>query len=156
VTVLRLSHIGICVSDIHKSTDFYCNVFGFEQVSRVNVTGKEAEKIMQIRDVDLSAVYLERDGTRIELLYFRSPGHHSKEGPKALNETGLTHLSFRVDDLDSTVAAVAEFGGGYLEETRVDMAKHHSTSAFVLDPDGLKIEILQIPTHSDWLPGMTR
>jgi len=156
VTVLRLSHIGICVSDIHKSTDFYCNVFGFEQVSSVNVTGKEAEKIMQLRDVDLSAVYLERDGTRIELLYFRSPGHHSKESPKALNETGLTHLSFRVDDLDLTVAAVAEFGGGYLEETRVDMTIHNSKSAFVLDPDGLKIEILQLSTHSDWLPGMTR
>ena len=154
VTVLRLSHIGICVSDISKSIDFYCNVFGFKQLSNVDVKGAEAEKIMQIPGVNLTAAYLERDGTRIELLYYREPGCSQSDRPKALNETGLTHLSFRVTDLEMVASDVEKYGGSYLGETRVDVDNFNVKSAFVADPDGLKIELLQLPTAPDWLPGM--
>lgn len=154
MTVLRLSHIGICVSDISKSVDFYSKVFGFEQISAVDVKGEEAEKIMQIPGVNLHAAYLERDGTRIELLYYRSPGFSKKDHPRPLNEIGLTHLSFRVSDLDLVVKDVSKYGGRYIEDTRVDIDNYNVKSAFVLDPDGLKIELLQLPTAPDWLPGM--
>lgn len=154
MTVLRLSHIGICVSDISRSTDFYCNVFGFKRISTVDVEGKEAEKIMQIPGVNLHAAYLERDGTRIELLYYRKPGISKNDQPKALNEIGLTHLSFRVSDLELVVENVKKYGGTYIDDTRVDVDSFNVKSVFVLDPDGLKIELLQLPTEPDWLPGM--
>ena len=41
---------------------------------------------------DLEAVYLERDGWRIELLYYRVPGALGSGDPAAMNARGLTHL----------------------------------------------------------------
>ncbi len=45
-------------------------------------------------------------------------------------EPGLTHISVGVDDLDETCAAVVEYGGTVLGESRLP------TAVFVTDPDG--------------------
>ena len=39
--IQRLSHIGICVSDLEKSIAFYCDVLGFELLSKLDVKGKK-------------------------------------------------------------------------------------------------------------------
>ena len=35
MTVQRLTHLGICVSDLERSVAFYCDVFGLEEVGRL-------------------------------------------------------------------------------------------------------------------------
>ena len=70
MTVQRLSHIGICVSDLERSVRFYRDVLGFEEMSRLQVKGAEAERLLQLAGGELQAVYLQRDGTRIELLFY--------------------------------------------------------------------------------------
>ena len=104
--VQRLSHIGICVTDLEASVAFYRDALGFSEISRLAVSGPESEQLLELKDVALRAVYLERDGTRIELLRFDSPGETGGPGPRPVNQTGLTHLSFRVASLDDAIAAV--------------------------------------------------
>lgn len=149
----RLSHIGICVSDLERSTAFYRDALGFRVLSELSVSGREAEQLLDLDPVLLHAIYLERDGTRIELLHFEEPGETGAPGPRPMNKLGLTHLSFRVSDLDEVLAGVEANGGQILKATRVDNPRFETTAIFVTDPDGLRIELLEQTGDPDALPG---
>ena len=140
---MRMSHIGICVSDWQRSLQFYHDVLGFRFVSELQVKGEPAETLLRLRDVELRAAYLEREGVRIELLYYPSPGHQGDGGPRPMNALGLTHLSLRVEDLDATLAEMRERDVRVLEETRIDNPELRAKAVFVTDPDGTLIELVQ-------------
>jgi glyoxylase I family protein len=152
MTVQRLSHIGICVSDLERSTGFYRSALGFRELSRLEVSGAEAEQLLQLTPLTLRAVYLERDGTRIELLRFDTPGETGGPGPRPINQLGLTHLSFRVASLDDAISATLDHGGSVLDGTRIDNPKFKTNAIFVTDPDGLRIELLETPGDPAALP----
>lgn len=153
MTVQRLSHIGICVSDLKASVAFYCKALGFRELSRLSVKGEQSERLLAIKGGELEAVYLERDGTRIELLWYPVAGHSQGERPSPMNQLGFTHLSLRVNNLDVAIAAVQKHGGECLTTTRVDNEEWHTHVAFATDPDGLRIELLQAPGDPGALPG---
>lgn len=154
MSVQRLSHIGICVSDLEQSVGFYRDALGFAELSRLAVAGAESERLLDIEGGELEAVYLERDGTRIELLYYPAAGHQRGDTPRPMNRLGLTHLSLRVDSVDDAIAAVERTGGAVLAHTLIDNKAWHTRAVFVTDPDGLRIELLQAPGDPDALPGV--
>ena len=99
MAVLRMTHIGICVTDLERSMRFYRDLLGFTYRSELRVQGEPSDTLLRLRDVDLRAVYLERDGTRIELLHYAAPGAVGDGAPRRMNGRGLTHLSLRVDSV---------------------------------------------------------
>jgi len=150
---LRLTHIGICVSDWERSLRFYRDLLGFRYLSELQVAGEPSDTLLQLRDVHLRAVYLERDGTRIELLHYASPGHRAESVPRPMNQLGLTHLSFRVADLASLVRELREAGVNILDRTRIDIPAFEAAAVFVTDPDGTLIELVQAPGDPSLPPG---
>ncbi len=142
---MRFSHIGICVSDLDASLRFYRDGLGFREVSRLDVSGAAAERLLELAPLALHAVWLERDGTRIELLHYAKPGHAGPAELAAMNRLGLTHLSLRVEDLDAALAELGGAGGRVLEATRVEVAETRSRAAFVTDPDGTRVELVELP-----------
>jgi glyoxylase I family protein len=153
MTVQRLSHIGICVSDLERSVRFYRDILGFAELSRLQIKGPEPERLLNIAGGELQAVYLQRDGTRIELLFYPVAGHERTDTPRPMNRLGFTHLSLRVADLDSIAAAIVQGGGMNMTDTRIDNAAWGSKAVFVTDPDGLRIELIQAPGDPNALPG---
>ena len=153
---LRVSHIGICVTDLERSLAFYRDLLGFEECSRAPFAGEPVDRLLSLEDTRLDAVWLERDGTRLELLRFDAPGTAASTTPRPMNTPGLTHLSLRVDDLDATLADVRARdaqGACVLDETRIDDARHGIAAIFVLDPDGMRVELVQMPGDPAALPG---
>jgi catechol 2,3-dioxygenase-like lactoylglutathione lyase family enzyme len=150
--VLRLSHIGLCVSDLERSLAFY-RALGFRERSRLRMAGGPAEQLLELEAVDLSAIYLERDGTRLELLHYPSPGHVGGDTARPMNALGLTHLSLRVDDLDAVAEALLETGGRLLEASRTEIPAARTRALFAVDPDGTRIELVEAPGDPDALPG---
>lgn len=134
--IRRFSHVGVCVSDLERSLAFYRDGLGFTETKRLDVAGDAAETLLALSDLDLRAVFLERDGLRLELLHYDSPGRRGSGEPRPMNALGLTHLSLRVDDLDATAAALERAGGRVLRATRTHGA------VFATDPDGTRIELL--------------
>lgn len=153
MSVRRLSHIGICVSDLERSVAFYRDALGFRELSRLAVDGAESARLLDLDDGEVRAVYLERDGTRIELLYYPVAGHRRGDIPRPMNRLGLTHLSLRVDSLEAVIAAVQQTGGEVLAHTRIDHEAWHTSAVFVTDPDGLRIELIKAPGDPNALPG---
>jgi glyoxylase I family protein len=149
----RLTHIGICVSDTECSLRFYRDVLGFRYVSELQVAGEPAETLLQLHDVELRATYLERDGVRIELLHYPSPGHRGSSEPRPMNQLGLTHLSFRVDDLESLCRELRAAGVAIQDRTRIDVTAVGVAAVFISDPDGTLIELVQAPGDPEAPPG---
>lgn len=140
---LRFSHLGICVSDVDASLAFYRDALGFEPAGELHVKGEPSETLLRLRDVDLRAIYLRRDGTTIELLHYASPGHAGDGAPRPMNGLGLTHLSFRVDDLDAVVAALLAGGFPVMKHTRIENPALRARAVFATDPDGTLVELVE-------------
>ena len=144
VPLVRLTHIGICVSDLQRSLRFYRELLGFRLEHELHVEGEPSDTLLRLRGVTLDAVYLQRDGVRIELLRFASPPAPPARS-RSMHEHGLTHLSFRVADMDATLAALQAAGERVLEETVVRIPQFQAAACFVVDPDGQLIELVQSP-----------
>jgi catechol 2,3-dioxygenase-like lactoylglutathione lyase family enzyme len=153
VAVLRASHVGVCVADLGRALRFWRDGLGFRELSRLEVEGSAADTLLELPGTRLSAVYLERDGTCIELLHYARPGHTGGGAPRPMNALGLSHVSLRVDDLDSTAAALAAAGGRVLEHTRTWNAALGAGAIFVLDPDGTRVELVCAPGDPAKRPG---
>ena len=123
---MELIHTCYRIGDIDRSVAFY-EALGFEERRR-----------MPIRDEAINVFMgLPGDGDRLELTY--NFGVDSYE-----LGTGYNHVAVTVDDLDGTLASLGEQGidpekppyrpGGRTEGPMI---------AFVRDPDGYRIELLE-------------
>ena len=131
-----LNHFGHCVTDVDRSVRFYCELLGFREKRRMSVPDDPTGRLLRIdAPVGLSAVYLEKDGTILELLAFDRPGNPPAR-PRPFNEPGLTHMSFCVTDLAAAKSEVERLGGEVLADAGLGVA------VFIRDPDGQPIELL--------------
>lgn len=153
MSFVRLTHIGVCVSDWERSLRFYRDVLGFRYLSELQVGGEPSNTLLQLDNVTLRAIYLERDGTRIELLHYATPGHRGDGRPRPMNELGLTHLSLRVDNLAETLVDLKNAGVQILQRTHIDIPAFEAAAIFITDPDGTLIELVQSPGDPAVPPG---
>jgi catechol 2,3-dioxygenase-like lactoylglutathione lyase family enzyme len=140
------SHLGICVSDLERSLRFYCEALGFAPAESHTV-GDEFGRLMELEGVALRSQFIRRDAVAIELLHFTSPDRTGDPVRRPMNQLGLTHLSVRVDDVDAVAATVESLGGHVVAGTRTTFDLTGTTLDFVYctDPDGVRIELMNIP-----------
>jgi lactoylglutathione lyase len=153
MAIQHFSHVGICVSDLQASLAFYRDLLGFQEVHRLDSSGAITDRLLELEGVELTAVFLERDGVRLELLRYAAPAHTGDARPGAMNRPGLTHLSLRVDDLDATLEVMRDKGVAILDHTRGGAPEHGVGVVFVSDPDGTRVELLQQPGDPARAPG---
>lgn len=151
--IQRLTHMGICVSDLERSLRFYGDVLGCKEVGRLELEGQPTATLNGWPDVKVRAVYLERDGWRLELMEFPVPGWIGPSTPRPMNQLGLTHLSFRVSDLDAVCARIEAAGGSVLRETRLAVPDAATCAIMAFDPDGVRIELIEAPGDPNAVPG---
>lgn len=128
--MLRLQnvhHIAIICSDYRRSKTFYTEVLGLQILREVYRTERDSYKL----DLSLNGHYI------LELFSFPDPPPR----PSHPEATGLRHLSFAVDDIDSAILALAE-KGITAEPIRTDEFTGQRFSFFA-DPDGLPLELYE-------------
>jgi catechol 2,3-dioxygenase-like lactoylglutathione lyase family enzyme len=139
------SHFGICVSDLDRSLRFYTEAFGFEKAES-HVIGQEFARLMDFPDVVLTSQFIRKGATTIELLAFTEPSPFGDRERRAVNQLGLTHLSFQVSDLESVAAKVVELGGAIVETSRttIDFGETPLRFVYCTDPDGVRVELMDL------------
>ena len=142
VAAARLTHIGLCVEDIDRSLRFYVDGMGFEEVGRMTTDEPDTAKILEVPGAAVDLVYLARDGFRIELIAFSAPGVDASDGRRPVNRVGLTHLAFRVDDLDAWCERIRAAGGTVLEHTASRFVTGNR-GIMAVDPDSTRIELIE-------------
>jgi lactoylglutathione lyase len=142
-----VNHIGHCVADLERARRFYTEVFGFEVLRELRPPDDPTARLVRVdAPVNMTALYLGRGSLVLELLWFDREGNPPPRD-RAMNEPGLTHLSFSVDDVATTSALVETLGGRILHDT--DLA---GMAVMIRDPDGQLIEILPM-SYRDMIAG---
>jgi lactoylglutathione lyase len=139
------SHFGICVSDLERSLRFYCEALGFEKAESHQI-GSEFAGLMEFADVSVTSQFIRKGTTAIELLAFTEPTPFGDGQRRAVNQLGLTHLSFRVDDVAAVAAKVVELGGAIVESSRttIDFGGTPLEFVYCTDPDGVRVELMDL------------
>ena len=126
---------------------FYVDGLGFEEFARFELQRPIAEVDPPC---DLTSLFLQKDGLRIELLHYRSPGAFGTPSSRR-NQLGLTHLSFIVDDVDAAAAELESYGGSIVEGTRSGQDDPASVQIiFLADPDGTRVELMRLAEGQGW------
>jgi lactoylglutathione lyase len=139
------SHFGICVSDLERSLLFYCEALGFEKAESHQI-GTEFARLMEFDDVSVTSQFIRKGTTAIELLSFADPAPFGDGVRRAVNQLGLTHLSFRVADVEAVAAKVVELGGSVVEASRttIDFGGVPLEFVYCTDPDGVRVELMDL------------
>ena len=144
MAVQAVTHVGICVSDLERSHAFYRDLLGFKELSVLAVSDAQSAKLIEVDQLDLRCVFLERDGLRLELMNFGG-SEVGDDQATPLYRRGLTHICMRVDDLDAMVARLEAAGATILRQTEIHNPEWKSRVIFVVDPDGVRLELVEGP-----------
>jgi len=140
------SHFGICVCDLERSLRFYCDGLGFE-MAESHAIGTEFARLMDLDDVSVTSQFIRRGPTAVELLAFTDPAPVGDATRRPVHRLGLTHLSFRVRDLEATVQRLVELGGSVVESSRtsIDLGGGPPLHfVYCTDPDGVRVELMDL------------
>ncbi|ANE80364.1 glyoxalase [Mycobacterium adipatum] len=123
---LAPGHVGLNVTDLTRSVDFYRSALGFEQLG-ISDTG------------DRRFAFLGVDGDLRLTLWQQSDGEFSGRTP------GLHHLAFRVDTIEQVRAVQSvldELGVRFAHDGVVAHGEGTSSGGiFFTDPDGIRLEV---------------
>ena len=122
---MALIHTCYRITDIDRSVSFY-EALGFQEVGRIPIRDEAVNVFMNLPgDGDLP---------RLELTY-----NHGVDSYEL--GSGYNHIAIGVDDLDATLARLADQG---IEPERApyQVREGGARLCFVRDPDGYRIEII--------------
>jgi lactoylglutathione lyase len=132
---MRTLHVGLRVEDLERSLAFYTSI-GYELVGTVPETEIGSLTMLALPGDEFVTLELVHDPSRGRV----EPG-------------GLSHLVIQVDDVHATVAHLAARGVTAEEPGSPDGSADFWT-AWLTDPDGYRIELVQWPGGHP--VGMTR
>ncbi len=125
---MRILHTMLRVGDLEKSLAFYIGVLGMKLLRRNEFPdGKFTLAFVGYAD--------EKDAAVLELTYNWGVGKYEIG-------TGFGHVALAVDDAYAACAEIKRLGGKVTREAG-PMQHGSSVIAFVEDPDGYKIELVQ-------------
>jgi catechol 2,3-dioxygenase-like lactoylglutathione lyase family enzyme len=122
-TGLRLNHFGLYVKDLDESTAFYTQKMGFRKAFTFNdAAGKPVVYLYINRDTFLEMTPADAD-----------------------HPAGFSHAGIWADDVRATVSSLKE-AGVKVEDVHVGSTK--APLANLLDPNGVRLELLSFPPES--------
>lgn len=135
---LSPGHVGLNVTDLDRSIDFYRRAFGFELLERGGGGHRYA--------------FLGSDGILRITLWQQSAAEFSTAA------AGLHHLSFQVETIDEVRAVqtvLKELGATFAHDGVVAHGEGAASGGiFFTDPDGIRLEVYT-PTGADTAPAPT-
>jgi lactoylglutathione lyase len=137
MTVLSWSHVGVCCSDLERSTAFYEQVLGFEQLFTMELA---VPATMEVEGTFMSRM-LRREDMRLELLQWLSAEPTGDGARRSMLALGLTHLAFRVSSVEELYDVVERAGGTPWPATK-SVLDGGVELVYVTDPDGVRIELM--------------
>ena len=124
-------HTSIRTSNMERSINFYTWLLGLKLVSRREIPQNNAE-IAFLRDP-------EAKGATLELSFYRNQKKFSQPD---YEERLFDHIAFEVKDMVKTIAAMRKENVTVTDEP-FRLGSSGSLIAFVEDPDGTLIELIQ-------------
>jgi catechol 2,3-dioxygenase-like lactoylglutathione lyase family enzyme len=148
-----LEHIGLTVSDLDRSIRFYTQILGFKLLRKTTTNA-----YLHLEDQLLELT------PRSECAPKPIPPNSDEDEAHLHREIGITHLGFRVDDIEEAVRRIEDLGGELLTapyefEPQIEytaepadeklqraarpIGRSHWKIAAFADPDGIMLELVE-------------
>ena len=125
------THTSVRTSNMEKSIDFYTKLLGLRLLNRHEIAQNNAE-VAFLQDP-------EGKGARLELTLYRN---QKKFEQAEYEDRVFDHLAFEIKDMEKTISAMRKEGVEITDEP-FRLGPHGSLIAFVEDPDGALIELIE-------------
>lgn len=141
ISVRHWSHVFIQSADMERSLAFYRDLFGAEVWSDDVIAEADFAEMMGVPGASARIVNLVIGGQKVELISVT--GVPVAPVPDRAPR-GLSGFCFRVEDVDAAYACCLELG----VELETEPTEISGFRQFVVtDPDGVRIELSQPPSH---------
>jgi catechol 2,3-dioxygenase-like lactoylglutathione lyase family enzyme len=141
--ILSVNHVGFSVKNIEDSLLFWTQILGGKLLREGKISGPIIDEVTGARGADVRMALLELADIQIELLQYNNI--EQPEKPSAPYIPGYAHLAFMVEDLDTLLGKVSDYGwktpgkpqtvsSGPMQGTRV---------IYLQSPDGQTLELME-------------
>ena len=148
--VKSVDAVGITVSDMDRSVEFFSKVLSFEKASDIEVAGNEYERLQGVFGARMRIVRMRLGNEVIELTEYLAPKGRPVPADSRSNDQWFQHIAIVVSDMDKAY-----------QQVRAHKAQHTSTGPqripdwnkaaagikafYFKDPDGHNLELIYFP-----------
>jgi len=148
--VVALDSIGLTVSDIDRSVDFFSKVLSFEKVSDKEIFGSEYEHLQGLFGVRARVVRMKLGDESIELTEYLTPKGRPIPADSRSNDRWFQHIAIIVSDMDRAYEWLRQNKVEYASTGPQTLPEWNTNAAgikafYFKDPDHHALEILWFP-----------
>jgi glyoxylase I family protein len=137
-----MDHVGISVSNLVRSVEFYCTGFGMTVLEQETFGGRQYEAILALKGASGRVSVLRREGLQIELFEFDTPPARTMDPRRPVCDHGITHFCVRVDGIDDCYERLKAAGAVFHCPPLTFDPLLRAT--YGRDPDGNVFELLEV------------
>jgi len=147
MTVTRIDHVGITVSDVDRALGFYRDLLGLRVCADSTLTEPDVAELLGLDSVSLRIVDLDSgDGRIVELIQYLQP--KGRRIAYESSDPATAHIAFTVDDLVAVRDRLSDAGATIVSRRPITISEpggdfDGAICLYVRDPDGAILELVQ-------------
>lgn len=150
VHATAVAAVGLTVSDMERSVQFYTSVLDFQKVSDHELAGSAYEELGGVFGARIRVVRLKLGDESLELAEYLAPKGRPAPVDARSNDRWFQHIAIIVSDMDQAYARLRRFKVQHASTAPQLLPKTIPNAAgirafYFRDPDGHPLEILQFP-----------
>ena len=138
IDIQAIAHLGIPVSDIDQSLQFYHEALRLEIISVREVSGERISAGVQVPDAQIKIALLDAGNARLELLQYLNPVGVPFD--RQNNDVGTTHIALNVADLQAIYDRLQALGVPCNTAPFPSSYPERWGWFYARDPDGITVE----------------
>ena len=139
---VKVRHVGITVTDVERSLEFYRDILGFTVIVDAEESGKHIDNFSGLDGINVRSVKLsDNNGGIVELLCYKSHKGVNLEDKSIVN-IGCSHFAVTVENLEELYQKMVDNNVTVMCEPQVS-PDFPVVLTFCKDPDGCLIEMVE-------------
>lgn len=148
--VRSVDAVGMTVSDMDRSVEFFSKVLSFQRISDVEVHGKEYEKLTGVFGLRMRVVRMKLGAESIELTEYLAPQGRPIPVDSRSNDRWFQHIAVVVSDMDKAYQHLRSYKVRHASTGPQTIPVSNQAAAgirafYFKDPDGHNLEIIYFP-----------
>ncbi len=148
--VKSVDAVGMTVSDIDRSVEFFSKVLSFEKVSDIEVAGSEYERLQGVFGARVRIVRMKLGDEFIEVTEYLAPKGRPIPADSRSNDQWFQHIAIVVSDMDKAYQQLRAHKVQHTSTGPQRIPEWNKTAAgveafYFKDPDGHNLELIYFP-----------